>query len=196
MCAESATFEFGQVHAHESCLQDPCHTLGSRGAFWPHCGRTPHVVSCFRTFADVVPAPKTRVIPRKLLLHVGMQNAQFAFESLQGAILIVDSPRRAVQASGACLRGLDGLTFGGRPRRFPSPVRALGIAGDQLKEVELLARCQAYATQRTPVFPSGSAITVSDGAPVSSTTVPPAATAAAIRRSATSAATYTSTWNR
>ncbi len=45
------------------------------------------------------------------------------------------------------------------------------------------------ATQTTPVLPSWSAITVSDGASLSSTTVPPAATAAAIRCWATSGAT-------
>lgn len=37
------------------------------------------------------------------------------------------------------------------------------------------------ATQTTPVLPSWSAVTVSEGASLSSTTVPPAATAAAIR---------------
>ena len=41
----------------------------------------------------------------------------------------------------------------------------------------------------TPLLPSWSAITVRDGASLSSTTVPPAATAAAIRCSATSGAT-------
>jgi dihydrofolate reductase len=45
------------------------------------------------------------------------------------------------------------------------------------------------STHRTPSFPSWSAITVSEGALLSSTTVPPAARTAAIRRSATSAAT-------
>jgi hypothetical protein len=52
------------------------------------------------------------------------------------------------------------------------------------------------STQTTPSLPSWSAITVSEGALLSSTMVPPAATAAAIRCSATSGATYTSTWNR
>ena len=45
------------------------------------------------------------------------------------------------------------------------------------------------STQTTPLLPSWSAITVSEGASLSSTTVPPAATAAAIRCSATSGAT-------
>ncbi len=45
------------------------------------------------------------------------------------------------------------------------------------------------STQTTPLLPSWSAITVSEGALLSSTTVPPAATAAAIRCSATSGAT-------
>ena len=46
------------------------------------------------------------------------------------------------------------------------------------------------------LLPSWSAITVYDGAWLSSTTIPPAATAAAIRSSATSGATHTSMWNR
>ena len=46
------------------------------------------------------------------------------------------------------------------------------------------------------LLPSWSAITVYDGAWLSSTTIPPAATAAAIRCSATSGGTHTSTWNR
>ena len=45
------------------------------------------------------------------------------------------------------------------------------------------------STQTIPLLPSWSAITVSEGALLSSTTVPPAATAAAIRCSATSGAT-------
>ena len=45
------------------------------------------------------------------------------------------------------------------------------------------------STQTIPLLPSWSAITVSEGASLSSTTVPPAATAAAIRCSATSGAT-------
>ena len=45
------------------------------------------------------------------------------------------------------------------------------------------------STQTTPLLPSWSAITVSEGALLSSTTVPPAATAAAIRCAATSGAT-------
>ena len=45
------------------------------------------------------------------------------------------------------------------------------------------------STQTTPLLPSWSAITVSEGASLSSTTVPPAATAAAIRCSATSGVT-------
>ena len=47
----------------------------------------------------------------------------------------------------------------------------------------------ARATHRTPLLPSWSASTVSAGASLSSTTVAPAATAAAIRCSATSGAT-------
>ena len=46
------------------------------------------------------------------------------------------------------------------------------------------------------LLPSWSAITVYEGAWLSSTTIPPAATAAAIRCSATSGATQTSMWNR
>ena len=45
------------------------------------------------------------------------------------------------------------------------------------------------STQTIPLLPSWSAITVSEGALLSSTTVPPAATAAAMRCSATSGAT-------
>lgn len=45
------------------------------------------------------------------------------------------------------------------------------------------------STQTTPLLPSWSAIAVSEGASLSSTTVPPAATAAAIRCSAASGAT-------
>src|SRR5262245_2395698 len=45
------------------------------------------------------------------------------------------------------------------------------------------------STQTIPLLPSWSAITVSEGASLSSTMVPPAATAAAIRCSATSDAT-------
>ena len=45
------------------------------------------------------------------------------------------------------------------------------------------------STHTTPLLPSWSAITVSEGALLSSTTVPPAARAAAIRCSATSGAT-------
>ena len=45
------------------------------------------------------------------------------------------------------------------------------------------------SAQTIPLLPSWSAITVSEGASLSSTTVPPAATAAAIRCSATSGAT-------
>ena len=45
------------------------------------------------------------------------------------------------------------------------------------------------STQTIPLLPSWSAITVSEGALLSSTTVPPAATAATIRCSATSGAT-------
>ena len=63
-----------------------------------------------------------------------------------------------------------------RTGRAPESVVQSFVAGDS-------------ATHRTPVVPSWSAITVSEGASLSSTTVPPAATAAAIRCSATSGAT-------
>ena len=74
-------------------------------------------------------------------------------------------------------------------------VLLLGVATDRCCDQSLVAGDWASA-KTTPVLPSWSAITVSDGASLSSTTVPPAARAAAIRCSATSGATYTSTWNR
>ena len=50
----------------------------------PHFGRIMFAGSCFRTYLDVAPISRTRVIARNLLYNVAEHNAQNVFESLQG----------------------------------------------------------------------------------------------------------------
>ena len=106
-------------------------------------------------------------------------------------------PRRRAPRHGATTRG------GPRAERC----RRLGLLA-QMGPVELNRdarrpdvpghpfRAGDSAVHTQALLPSWSAITVYDGAWLSSTTIPPAATAAAIRCSATSGGTQTSMWNR
>lgn len=89
----------------------------------------------------------------------------------------------------------DKLDEGARPaiiHFYRSNIEHLFGAGERRGSTELALQSFFPAdtsTQRTPLLPSWSAITVSAGALLSSTTVPPAARMAAIRCSATSGAT-------
>lgn len=71
-------------------------------------------------------------------------------------------------------------------RQARLPASPYSVAGRTRTGTSVFAR--GWATHKMPLLPSWSVITVSDGASLSST-VPPAATAAAIRCSATSGAT-------
>ena len=103
-----------------------------------------------------------RVVPGRLL------DAGFAFEHAA-----VAGGRRGPRPAGAS--ALSRRCVGRRRRAVPSAAQSF-VAGDS-------------ATHTTPRLPSWSAITVSDGDSLSSTTVPPAVTAAEIRSSAASRAT-------